>query len=106
MDNIDLKARILAAAKKRVRGGFVTIGGERFAVDFRVYPAKEIGELAEKIRTSGNDEGCAILAEQVLDPDTKRPLFKGDEIVNMPNCDMVALLEAFMTANLGVGEKN
>lgn len=105
-EKFDLKARILAAAAKRVRGGFVTVGGERFAVDFRVYPARELGEITNKIIKADNSEGAAILAEQILDPATKQPLFTGKEIEAMANADMVALLKAWSNFNLGDPEKN
>ena len=101
-----LKDKILAAAKVRVRGGIVTVGGERFAVDFRVYPAAELTELTDKIHSADNAKGAAILAEQILDPATKRPVFKGADIEALPNCDMVALLKAFLRVNLGDAEKN
>lgn len=102
----ELKRRILDAAKSRVRGGFIVVGGERFAVDFRVYPAKELNALTEKIRKSTNRVGAGILAEQILDPADHRPIFKAAEIEDLANCDMVAMLNAFLRVNLGDAEKN
>ena len=101
-----LKDRIMAATKKRVRGGMVLVGEERFAVEFRVYPAAEIEDITKRIRESDNATGAAILAEQILDPADHRPVFTGEEIEAMPNVDMVALLNAFMRANLGGASKN
>lgn len=97
----DLAKKIIAAAAKRVRPGTLNIGGERFAVEFRVYPAKELGEIQSKIQAADNTEGYAILAEQVLDPSDHRPLFKGKDLADMPNPDGIAIMKAFVAANLG-----
>jgi hypothetical protein len=101
-----LKDRILAAAKKRVRCGIVTVGEKSFAVEFRVYPATELGEIMKSIGDSDNAGVCAILAEQILNPDDKRPLFTGKELEELPNPDVVAMLKAWNDCNLGNSEKN
>ena len=106
MTAAELKNRILAAARRRVRPGMVNIGTERFAVEFRVYPAKELTEIIDRLKKANLATRAAILAEQTLDPADKRPLFTGAEVEALPNPDLEALAEAFFRANFGNAEKN
>lgn len=102
----DLANKIITAAKRRVRPGVVAIGGERFAVEFRVYPASELNEIIDRLKKSDLAARAGILAEQILNPEDKRPLFSGADIAAFPNCDLEALAAAFFRTNFGDPKKN
>ena len=103
----ELLKRVQAAAALRLRPGSVTIGGEKFIFNFRVYPAAELADLLRQIRRKATPAAAAILAENVIDPADGRPVFTGEELASLPNCDLMAVTETFLAVNNGTAtEKN
>lgn len=103
----ELLARVQKAAALRLRPGSVTIGGERFIFNFRVYPAAELAEIIRQMSRKTTPAAAAILAENVLDPADGRPVFTGDDLAALPNPDLVRITEAFIAVNNGTAtEKN
>ena len=103
----ELLARVQKAAALRLRPGTVTIGGETFVFNFRVYPAGELAELLRQIGRKATPAAAAVLAEQILDPADGRPVFDGEALAALPNCDLMAVTSAFLAVNNGTAaEKN
>ena len=103
----ELLKEIQAAAALRLRPGSVKVGDKIFVLHFKVYPAEELADLLRKIGRKATPAAAAIMADNIINPVDGRPVFTGEELVKLPNPDLMAFVKVFIAVNNGeTTEKN